>query len=101
MKYVSIKLLLGNKETRREKRFHPTNMYMRGFHARQGAEDNRVLILGAAFSVFRETDDHGPSAYDVVGAGVSLRVALLPTAARVRDRCSHSSPCLSVAALSP
>ena len=74
---------------------------MRGFHARQGAEDNRVLILGAAFSVFRETDDHGPSAYDVVGAGVSLRVALLPTAARVRDRCSHSSPCLSVAALSP
>ena len=74
MKYVSIKLLLGNKETRREKRFHLTNIYMRipCQATCQGAEDNRVLILGAGFSVFGETDDHGPSAYDVVGAGASL-----------------------------
>lgn len=39
MKYVSIKLLLENKETRREKRFHSINIYMRGYHARQHAKE--------------------------------------------------------------
>ena len=45
----------------------------------QGAEDNQVLILGAAFSVLGETVNHGSPAYDMVRAGVSLRVALLPS----------------------
>lgn len=49
----------------------------------QGAEDNQVLILGAAFSVLRETDNHGSPAYDMVRAGVSLRVALLPSQSRM------------------
>ena len=36
---VSIKLLVESKETRREKRFRSTNIYMRGSHARQHAKE--------------------------------------------------------------
>ena len=44
MKHVSIKLLVESKETRREKRFRSTNIYMRGSHARQHAKELKTTM---------------------------------------------------------